>query len=279
MATCAHVIERWDTDVVCMVNGRHVRPQWPDNIRAFVNFILSVPWRIHDKTWVGNDHLFGKRPFGDLADARFNELLAITLLKNGKPITVDTLAQQVLLRPTLKQFVKEDLCWYQPWDRKEAVALMRSSGLDVAQFRKWIADPARIRALGKAVWPRLREQYAQRTLQSFFLKERKNSWFAWPDYPFGAYEGKRPKGKGTRRVPTKAGDVWVECHHFNIEEPAVRIYGWRGTLVNSNHDRLAVAACCWSKRTTRKTPITPCSCWARVRLRPKEASAPSIYSA
>ena len=164
----------------------------------------------------------------------------MSLPRNGKAVTIDSLIKRHLLTPTLREVTASDLGWYQPWDRKERVALIHTTGLKVDEFRRWIVKPATRRALAKAVLPLLLEHYGDRKVKSFYCKDREDGWYAWPDYPWGAYKGKHPKG--AMRVPTPAGDVWVEFGYYKTEDKGAKIGGWRGTLVDANHNRLAVAA-------------------------------------
>src|SRR5438552_2284631 len=75
----------------------------PSTIRQFVANMLALPsLALRDFRFAGNEKLLGRPPFCQLDRSRFGELLATTVLMEGSPTTIDTLALLPVFIPSLR---------------------------------------------------------------------------------------------------------------------------------------------------------------------------------
>ena len=110
----SHLIERWQHDAIYQrfANAR-TEYQGPPTIRQFVADMLALPsLALRDSRFAGNEKLLGRPPFCQLDRSRFGELLATTVLMNGLPTTIDTLALLHVFIPSLRTVLETDICSY-----------------------------------------------------------------------------------------------------------------------------------------------------------------------
>ncbi len=241
----SHLIERWQHDAIYQrYANAPTEYHGPSTIRQFVADMLALPsLALRDFRFAGNEKLLGRPPFCQLDQSRFGELLATTVLMEGSPTTIDTLALLHVFIPSLRTVLEIDICSYPARNGAEQRArfdLMASCDLPPKDFPKWIVLPAQVQALADLLWPEIRARHAQRLLIDFFTTNRVDGWYEDSDYPIAPGQGCTVR---ISTVGTALGTVTVELQRSRVETPAaVYPHMWRATLRDSNNERIAVAS-------------------------------------
>jgi hypothetical protein len=241
----SHLIDRWQHDAIYQrYANAPTEYHGPPTIRQFVADILALPsLALHDSRFAGNEKLLGRPPFSQLDRSRFGELLATTVLIEGFPTTIDTLALLHVLIPSLRTVLEVDICSYPA--RKDAEQrgrfdVIASCGLPREEFFEWIMLPAQVRALADLLWPEIRARHAERLLIDFFTTSRIDGWYEDYDYLMTSSQGCAVR---ISTVVSALGTVTVELQRSRVETPAaVYPHAWRATLRDSSNERIAVAS-------------------------------------
>jgi hypothetical protein len=240
-----HLTERWQNDAIYQ-RYANAPPEYegPPSIRSFIADMLALPaTALRDQRFEGSQKLLGRPPFCQLDRSRFGELLGATVLLNGIPTTIDTLALLHVFIPSIRTVLRADICSYPAMEgpkQRARLALMESCGVPRNEFCQWVLLAPQVRALAELLWPEIRARHAARLLFSFFTTARQNGWYCNPDYALGTENGYPVR---TRTVPTPLGAVTLELQRKEVERPAaVYPHAWSATLGSPNGERMAVAS-------------------------------------
>ncbi len=241
----SHLVERWQHDAIYQrYANAPTEYHGPSTIRQFVADMLALPsLAMRDFRFAANEKLLGRPPFCQLDGSRFGELLATTVLMEGSPTTIDTLALLHVFIPSLRTVLEVDICSYSARKDAEQQArfdVLASCGLPYEEFFKWIMLPAQVRTLADLLWPEIRARHAQRLLIDFFTTNQIDGWYEDSDYPMTPGQGCTVR---ISTVGSALGTITVELQRSHVETPAaVYPHTWRATLRDSNSTRIAVAS-------------------------------------
>ena len=240
-----HLTERWQNDEIYQrYANAPTQYEGPPSIRSFIAEMLALPaTALRDPRFEGTQQFLGRRPFCELDQSQFGELLKASVLLNGLPTTIDTLALLHVFIPSIRTVLRADICSYPAMEgpkQRARFALMESCGVPHQKFCEWVLRASQVRALAELLWPEIRACHAARPLLDFFTTARKNGWYSDPDYPVGT-DDRYPVRTGT--LPTPLGAVTLELQRQEVERPAaVYPHAWRATLRGPKGERMAVAS-------------------------------------
>ena len=134
----SHLIERRQgDDIYQRYANAPTEYEGPPSIRSFIAEMLALPaTALRDQRFEGTQKLLGRPPFCQLDKSQFGELLAATVLLNGLPTTIDTLALLHVFIPSLRTVLRVDICSYPAREGPRQCArfaLMESCGV----LRRW----------------------------------------------------------------------------------------------------------------------------------------------
>ncbi len=109
-----HLTERWqDDEIYQRYANAPTQYEGPPSIRSFIADMLALPaTALRDPRFEGTQQLLGRRPFCQLDTSQFGDLLRATVLLNGLPTTIDTLALLHVLIPSIRTVLRADICSY-----------------------------------------------------------------------------------------------------------------------------------------------------------------------
>lgn len=240
-----HLTERWQRDAIYQrYANAPTEYEGPPSIRSFIADVLALPaTALRDPRFAGTQQLLGRRPFCQLDQSQFGELLGATVLLNGRPTTIDRLALLHVFIPSTRTVLRVDICNYPVMEGPEQrarFALMESCGVPRHAFGEWVLRLSQVRSLAELLWPEIRARHAARPLLDFFTRARENGWYHDLHYPIGTDDSHPVR---TRTVSTPLGAVTLELQRQEVERPAaVYPHAWRATLRGPKGERMAVAS-------------------------------------